>query len=57
MSTNQPRSDMDDRTSTGLSTSSHTHVDFTDSHQQSPRSKMVASAKRAEEAEVALPGS
>ncbi|SPO22033.1 related to Zinc finger DHHC domain containing protein 2 [Ustilago trichophora] len=49
MTTIQARSDIDDRTTSALSTSSHTHVDYNDAHQHSPRTKMMAwSAKHAD---------
>ncbi|SPO23350.1 related to Zinc finger DHHC domain containing protein 2 [Ustilago trichophora] len=49
MTAAQARSDIDDRTTSALSTSSHTHVDYNDAHQHSPRAKMMAwSAKHAD---------
>ena len=42
----QSHSDFDDRTTSALSTSSHTHVDFNDAHPQSPQSKMTTSSAK-----------
>ncbi|CDW98112.1 hypothetical protein [Sporisorium scitamineum] len=51
MVSGQSFSDVDDRTTSALSTSSQTHVDFNDAHPHSPRSKMMAwSTKQAEPA-------
>lgn len=49
MSTAQTRSDIDQRTASRVSTSSHTHVDYPDTNQQSPRTKIMTSTKHVEQ--------